>query len=215
VSIALLTSIYGNHDWLVDPPEQDGVVEYIAVVDDMQSGSCGMWTQVVEPRPHLHPRMAAKVAKCCPFDYTDADYALWIDGSARLRHKGVAEWAIGHLGADVPIAQFPHPERRDVTPEAYVSMGMSKYDGQRMIDQVEHYKKLGLPENFGLWATGFMAWNRTSAFPGAAWLDEQVKWSYQDQLSLPFVYWSGRTAPAEFLEGNLWSNPYVHFEGHR
>ena len=214
MTIAIITSIYGQHDWLVDPPEQDGVTEYIAVVDQPQSGSCGMWTQIVEPRPHLHPRMAAKVAKCCPELYTDADYTLWIDGSARLKHPGVAKWAVGHLTPGALSAQFPHPERIDITPEAYVSQGMSKYDGQDMIGQVEHYMKAGLPLNYGLWATGFIA-RPASASWGDCWLGEQTRWTYQDQLSLPYVMWLRKSTPAEFLEGNLWSNPHVHFEGHR
>jgi hypothetical protein len=218
MSIALITSIYGNHDWLVDPPEQDGVTEYIAVVDQPQSGSCGMWTQIVEPRPHLHPRMAAKVAKCRPDLYASADYSLWIDGSARLKHKGVAEWAVGHLTPGALSAQFPHPERIDIEPEAYVSQGMSKYDGQAMLEQVAHYRKEGLPLNYGLWATGFIARsNRTTSLSmwGRAWLEQQTRWTYQDQLSLPYVMWRHSATPAEFLEGNLWSNPHVHFEGHR
>lgn len=218
MTIAVITSIYGNHDWLVDPPEQDGVTEYIAVVDTPQSGSCGMWKQIVEPRPHLHPRMAAKVAKCMPHWYTRADYTLWIDGSARLKHKGVAEWAVSHLKADSLSAQYPHPERIDIDPEARVSEGMSKYDGQMMQEQVAHYMKAGLPLNYGLWATGIIARPSYSKLPvpwGSQWLTEQVCWTYQDQLSLPYVMWLNKTTPAEFLDGNLWSNPHLHFEGHR
>jgi len=213
MTIALITSIYGQHDYLTDPPEQEGVDEYIAVVDEPQSGACAMWRQIVEPRPHMHPRMAAKVAKCCPAWYTDAEYTIWIDGSARLKHGGVAEWAVGHLAKGAHAAQFQHPQRCDITPESIVSMGMSKYDGQACIEQAEFYKKQGLPENWGLFATGFIARPRWAGIQ-TAWLVEQMRWTYQDQISLPYVYWREARWPA-VLEGDLWSNPHVYFENHR
>jgi hypothetical protein len=215
MTVAVITSIYGNHDWLVDPIEQDGVDEYIAVVDQPQSGSCGMWRQIVEPRPHMHPRLAAKVAKCLPWRYTKATHTLWVDGSARFKHPGVAKWATEAIGDNL-VAQFRHPERHDIEPEAHVSSGMSKYDGQAMLEQVASYKKAGLPLNFGLWATGFMA---RCCHPhiiqvGYEWLEEQIIWTYQDQLSLPFVYWHQDLYPVQ-LEGDLWGNPHVYFEAHR
>jgi hypothetical protein len=211
VTIALVTSIYGNYDHLTDPPEQEGVIDYVAVVDEVKAGP-SLWRQIVEPRPHMHPRLAAKVAKCCPLLYTDADYTVWVDGSARLKHKGVAKWAVDQLGL-AHAAQFPHPDRIDIDPEAVVSMGMGKYNGQSCMDQAAYYKKQGLPQNFGLWATGFIARPRWAGMD-RRWLAEQIRWSYQDQISLPYVYWLTNGPPALLLEGNLWSNPHVYFDAH-
>jgi hypothetical protein len=211
VTIALVTSIYGNYDTLTDPPEQEGVTDYIAIVDQPHAGANGLWRQVVEPRPHMHPRLAAKVAKCCPGLYTDTDHTVWIDGSARLKHGGVAKWAVDSLGT-AHAAHFAHPDRDDIYPEAIVSMGMGKYQGQPIMAQVDHYRARGLPVSSGLWATGFIARPSWSGV-NVAWLSEQVRWSYQDQISLPYVYWQSFGWPIVF-DGNLWGNDHVYFEGH-
>lgn len=214
MSVALITSIYGHYDRLTDPPEQEGVDEYIAVVDRPHEGSV-MWRQIVEPRPHMHPRLAAKVAKCNPELYVDADYTVWVDGSARLKSTRVAQWAVAGLYAGT-TAQFRHPERLDVSAEAAVSRGMEKYFDQPVEAQAAHYKKEGLPDNWGLWATGFIVRARGSraAELGRRWLHEQIRWSYQDQVSQPYVLWANEFPPPDQLEGDLWGNPHVYFEGH-
>jgi hypothetical protein len=210
--IALVTSIYGDYDTLEDPPEQDGVDEYIAVVDRPYDG-CSLWRQVIEPRPHQHPRLAAKVAKCRPDLYTDAPFTVWIDGSARLRHQGVAFWAAAHLGE--PIAQFVHPERDDFHAEAEVSAGIEKYKGQTCLEQAGTYRKDGMPDKFGLWATGLIVRNH-QALPvrfGNQWLVEQLRWTYQDQISEPYLLWRNGIDVSP-LPGYLWNNDHVGFGAH-
>ena len=214
-TVALVTSIYGDYDHLVDPPKQHGVDDYVAVVDRFHDG-CSLWRQVVEPRPHLHPRMAAKVAKCLPWRYTDAETTIWVDGSARLLHEEVASWAIAHG----PFAQFRHPARDDILAEAHVSAGMRKYEGQPVVEQAVYYQSLGLPKNFGLWACGFIVRRnpltsraRLARF-GQEWLTEQMVWSWQDQISEPYLLWRQHYRPAD-LDGDLWGNPHVCFAGHR
>jgi len=211
VTVALVTSIFGDYDSLVDPPEQEGVDEYIAVVDRHHDG-CSRWRQIVEPRPYLHPRMAAKVAKCRPDLYTDADVTVWIDGGARLLHEGAIAWAVGHGGI---IAQFVHPERDDISAEADTSFPLRKYEGQQIIEQAAHYKKQGLPDHWGLWACGFIVRHTKSLGHrlGNYWLAEQLRWSWQDQISEPYLLWRNMLRPVP-LDGSLWSNPHVRFTGH-
>jgi TOD1/MUCI70, glycosyltransferase-like domain len=215
MSVALVTSIYGDYDELVDPPKQIGVDEYVAIVD-REYPSSSLWRQVIEPRPHMHPRLAAKVAKCLPWRYTDADVSVWVDGGARLKHEGVAEWAAEFA----PFAQFEHPERDDVTAEAEVSAGIEKYQHQPVLAQVAHYREQGMPQGFGLWATGMIVRERPSQARGRQvsfgrdWLTEQMVWSYQDQLSEPYLFWRAHFKP-NVLDGNLWNNPHIAFTGHR
>lgn len=213
MTLALVTSIYGDYDELVDPPVQDGVDDYVAVVDRHHPGT-RLWRQVIEPRTHMHPRLAAKVAKCRPDWYTDCGRTVWIDGGARLLHQGAAQWAAEHG----PFAQFVHPERQDIEAEAMVSAGMRKYADQPVLEQVAYYKKLGMPDNFGLWATGMIVRDNTFNSPGRLmgemWMAEQIRWTYQDQLSWPFLLWRSVFRPSP-LGGALWGNPHVQFTGHR
>ena len=152
--------------------------------------------------------MAAKVAKCCPWLYTDANTTVWMDGGARLQHPGAVEWAVAHG----QYAQWLHPERTDVTDEAKVSAELNKYRDQPVVEQAAWYHTDGLPDDWGLWACGFMV--RPRWWPLAEpWLVEQMRWSWQDQLSLPWLLWKLGIRPTP-LEGSLWNNPHVRFTGH-
>lgn len=213
MSIALVTSIYGDYDQLVDPPEQVGDVEYVAVVDRVHDG-VERWRQVVEVRDHIHPRLAAKVAKCRPDHYTDADVTVWVDGSVRVKTAGFARWAASYVHDD-EIAQFPHPDRHDVAAEANLSLQMPKYHGLPLRDQVAWYRAMGLPRPSGLWATGVIVRGQFDGFAefGDGWLAEQMRWSWQDQISEPWILDLFGLSPAP-LDGNLWRNEHVRFADH-
>lgn len=213
MTLALVSSVYGDYDDLEDPPLQDGVDDYVMVTDRFHP-QISLWRQVIEPRPHLHPRMAAKIAKCRPDRYTECERTVWVDAGARLMHQGAVRWAADHG----PFAQFVHPERSDITVEAEVSAGMRKYADQAVRDQAAHYKKRGLPDDFGLWATGMIVRDNTFNSPGRLmgdwWLLEQLRWTYQDQISWPYLLWKADIRPIP-LTGDLWGNPHIRFTGHR
>lgn len=213
MSIALITSLYGDLDELRDPPECAGVDDYIAVTD--RTHDVTRWRHVIEPRRHLSDRLASKIPKCIPHNYTACDFVVWVDASATIRDD-CAEWAVDQLDAR-ELAQFRHPERDDVGDEAKVSAGLRKYAGLMVEEQAAHYIAEGFPRHWGLWATGLMVRRRHawSTMFGKVWLAEQVRWSYQDQVSEPYVLWRmGQTRPVE-LDGSLWHDPHINFGGHR
>jgi hypothetical protein len=213
VSIALITSLYGDLDTLTDPPVMDGVDDYIAVTDRQRDA--GLWRQVIEPRRHLSDRLCSKIPKCLPHLYTNADYVVWIDASATVR-KDAAAWAVEHLGDKGKLAQFVHPERNCLGDEANVSATLKKYAGLMVEEQAAHYFKNGMPRNWGLWATGIMG-RRSGTWSevfGEWWLSQQVRWSYQDQVSQPYLLWVHKARPIA-LDGSLWHDPHVQFGGHR
>lgn len=217
-SVAVLTSIYGDYDLLTDPPEQSLPCEWVAVVDHPHKADG--WRQVVEPRPHMHPRLAAKVAKCLPNEYTDAEVTIWLDGSARILSRDFVAMCLEALG-DSKWAQWVHPERDCIYAEAEVSMRMLKYQGQPCREQVEHYRKQGHPDHGGLWATGCIVrcWGEPWCFHddhlfGERWLAEQMRWSYQDQLSEAYLIRELIPKPPAPLPQSLWRNEWVEFGHH-
>ncbi len=213
VSVALLTSLYGELDELLDPPEVVGVDDYILVTDRQRD--VRLWDQVIRPRRHMSNRLASKYPKCMPHRYTSCDVVIWVDASAIVRDD-IAEWAVDHLGPTDALAQFVHPERDCVEDEARVSAGMRKYEGLEVEKQAAHYIDNGLPRHWGLWATGLMVRRRHawSELFGKEWFAEQVRWSYQDQVSQPWVLWRmGKTRPVGF-NGSLWHDPHIRFRGH-
>jgi hypothetical protein len=213
-SVAVVTSIYGSYDSLNDQPAQSVPCEFVAVVDAPQPS--GTWGVVVEPRPHMHPRLAAKVAKCLPWRYApEVDVTIWIDGSATIISPDFVEMCLDCLDGEL-MAQWEHPERGCIYTEAAVSEMFGKYAGQNLTGQATHYKSKGHPDGWGLWATGCIVRQHDRhlhTLMGTLWLAEQMRWTYQDQISEPPVLRACDVRPAPLPEG-LWSNRWLSFGAH-
>jgi hypothetical protein len=211
--ITVVSACYGGYDGPAAPPVQDTDVRWVMVTD----GRCYVpppWEVIIEPRNHLHPRMAAKVPKCLPFEYADTDIAIWVDASAQIHREDFVSTCVAALG-DGEVAQWVHPQRDCIEPEADVSAGMAKYAGQPVQAQAAHYIKDGHPRWFGLWATGCMVWRRTKHHErvGQDWLREQTIWTYQDQLSWPVVV-RRNDLDLRYMPGNLWDRQLLTFRPH-
>jgi hypothetical protein len=213
VTVTVVSASYGSYDAPAAPPEQDTDVRWVMVND----GSVDVpdpWESVVEPRTHLHPRMAAKIPKCLPFRYADTEVAIWLDASAQVNRPDFVSTCVATLG-DGDVAQWRHPQRDCIEPEAGESAPMAKYDGQPVQEQAAAYLKEGHPKWFGLWATGCMAWRRVppAAGAGTMWLREQTIWTYQDQISWPVVV-RRCSLDVRLLPGSLWDHRLVTFRPH-
>lgn len=216
MKVAIVSSVYGDYDNLKEQPVHQTVAcEYVAVTDRPYESDT--WDVVVEPRPHLHPRMAAKVPKCLPWRYApQADVTIWIDGSATILSPDFVQTCLDCLGDDA-LAQWEHPERDCIYAEASVSRVFGKYEGQNLEGQADHYLRKGHPQAWGLWATGCIVRRRNNdlhVVMGQAWLAEQSRWTYQDQISEAPVLRACGVRPAPLPEG-LWSNRWLSFGGHQ
>lgn len=209
--VAVVSSVYGGYDVPVPPvPQEMPDVEWVLVTD--QAYELETWRTVVEPRPQLHPRLAAKVAKCRPDLYADADVHIWIDASFAIRRPDFVTWCLAHTIYGT-VAQIPHPDRKRIVDEADFSHGMPKYVGLPVREQAAHYVAAGYPDGWGLWATGLIVYEGRSPF-GDEWLREQMRWTYQDQVSQPPLLWQHDVRPVD-MGGGLLSNPYFQLRGHR
>lgn len=212
MTVAVITSIYGGYDWLKAPTEQSVPCEFVCVSD--QPLDAAGWTTVVEPRPNLNARTAAKVAKCVPSFYANTDVLIWVDGSATVGHTDFVAMCLDALG-DGQIAQWIHPERDCIYEETEVSKAYGKYGGQPLDAQADHYRKQNYPEHGGLWATGCIVSRNTSRIAefGTSWLTEQARWTFQDQISQPPLLRAMNMEPRPLPEG-LWANRWLGFGHH-
>lgn len=216
--ITVVSSCYGDYDDLRDPPPMDGV-DWVMVTDRHHPElSDGGWLQRVEPRPHLHPRMAAKYAKLFPWEYApQGNVIMWADASVQFtgRHlQGLADL----IGPVSKAFMWTHPWRDDFTAEAWASHEMPKYQDQNVLNQVAYYATQAMPADWGLWATGFAVYPNWSAridTINRAWMAEMVRWTYQDQLSLPYVTWRLGGRPEPIPVGWHLDNPWLTFLNHR
>lgn len=189
MKVAVLSACYGGYDHVDPVPEQDVDAEWIMVTDNPKLNAPG-WNVIVEPRSHMHPRLAAKVPKCDPWEYTDAYQTVWMDASCRLLVPDALNQLLHACGSHYQ-AQIVHPWRHDIVDEALASEGMPKYANQAVRDQAAYYVEQGHPPGWGLWATGLIVRNNVREIDmsavGREWLAEQVRWTYQDQISQPVV----------------------------
>lgn len=230
MKVAVVSSMYGRYDEIAPQIEQNldwasdaWSSDWVMVTDQLVAP--GPWRVVTEPRPQLHPRLAAKVAKCRPDWYADADVYVWIDASIEITSPDFLAWCVDHvMNVESPIAQIPHPERTRITDEADVSAGMAKYHDLPVRQQVRHYLAEGYPDGWGLWATGLIVRRRVRDASqhahrkldaiGDAWLAEQMRWTYQDQLSEAPLLHRADIRPSD-LDGYLWRHPKFRIRGHR
>lgn len=213
---AVITAIYDAYDTLKPVLPQDGLnVDWVLVTDDpsFRGGALG-WRAVYEPRPGVHPNRAAKRPKFLPWEYTDAPVSVWVDASFRVVSPSFATEALAM--AD-PIAQFGHPWRDCLFDEVTecIAIAKYKYPPGTLAGQAQRYRDAGHPEHWGLWATGVIARRHDDSRVkqlGHRWLEEVEQWSFQDQVSHPFVIREAGLRPTLFPGSHL-ANGWVAYEG--
>lgn len=120
-----------------------------------------------------------------------AEVSIWMDGSMEINCSGpeFVERNLQALAED-EWSLMTHPWRTCLFEEAvYSSTLIYRYDSDALIRQHDHYASLGHPVKWGLFATGHMVRRHTELVQRVShhWWEENVAWSHQDQVSLPFL----------------------------
>jgi hypothetical protein len=200
------TALFGGYDELPAQPRVPGV-PFVCFTDDRRLRAAGWDIRVRRPR-HPHPRMAAKWYKLLAHRaLPGVRHAIWIDACVRLCAPRSVDRLLAALGPS-GLALCRHPDRDNIYDEAEASLTLAKYDGLPIREQVEAYGREGLPDSHGLWAGTVLV--RDLSRPeirrlGRWWMRENLRWTYQDQLSLPYVLWRLDIAP-DPLPFPLWDN---------
>lgn len=186
--IALITSVYGAYDPVREYDPAWGFDDAVCVTDGVDAPG---WRVIIAPSDDP-PRLASKRAKMLPWEFTNCTAAVWVDASIEIINGAAfREWVSDLLGKrDFWVWQ--HPEgRTDIRQEGPVCWDWPKYRDYPIREQIAHYEVEGFPANWGLFACGVMAWRFTpeTMALGRAWLQEQCRWSIQDQISLPYLLW--------------------------
>lgn len=238
--VTILTAVMDNYDTLKPVCPQEGAdVEWVCLTDSKAlhdecepflNGDTGYgvyvnglrhptgWRIMYYPRHVIeHPNRAAKRPKVHPGMYTATGGSVWVDASFRVVSPRFAVEALAVANSTPSgIAQFVHPWRTCLYAEAVASMTLPKYAEERDViqQQATAYSDAGMPQDYGLWATGVIArWHRPDVLRwGDRWAKEIRTHSYQDQISHPFVCWSTGLRPAD-LPGTHFANDWVQYEG--
>jgi hypothetical protein len=196
------TAIFGGYDTLKPPPPQDEPCDFICFTDGEMPSPVGAWRVIRVKADHkVHPRIQAKQFKILSHNVSSdsryaplwirrgVDLSIWIDASLQITSSTFVTDMRNKLG-DGDWAMFVHPDRDCIYEEALVSVTMAKYQDVPILPQVETYRSV-VPPHGGLYACTVIVRREPSAERlkrvHMLWWEENIKWTYQDQLSLPFV----------------------------
>jgi hypothetical protein len=156
--------------------------------------------------------------------YFDYKYIIWIDASIMITNKNFVNDILTLLknNESEDFFIFEHCERDSIQLELLASMTLSKYSNQDMCSQVKSYYNSGYKS--GIYESGFFIYkvNYKTIIMMDDWWDEIQKYSYQCQLSLPYVLYKNDIKPfvlnePEFKkgvvcgEGSVWKNKLVGY----
>ncbi len=208
MKVALITAVYGDYDPVRSLPLDHGFDAAICVTDGKSEVGEG-WDVVVDPRPESD-RLAAKRPKMMPWLFTDCDAAVWLDASFEVTSGELRSWVDAHFVHD-DFVVWQHPEGRfDIRDEVEACWHFPKYQQFPLREQLQAYVDEGMPKHWGLFACGMIGWvftDTTMRF-GERWYEENVRWSVQDQVSLPFLLWDSGMRFG-LWQANEYENPYV------
>ncbi len=188
----IYTAIYGGFDKLIEQP--DIGVKYVCYTDDPNLKS-DCWGIRYEPLPY-DPILSAKYWKLI----TPFEESIWIDGNIEVRSGFVTA-----LTKRVDkIGFYPHPRRHTIREEIKVLQRSGRAEDSH--HQYTCYLKEGFVDN-RLYNGGIIVRFGKHLVFGKAWLDEVVRWTYRDQVSLPYVLWKTQTSMSkinlQMYAGNL------------
>ena len=235
MKVCVYSAIYGGYDELKRWPAQTVDTDFLCFMDTSPSGCTKGWNVIAATSRAEHPRMQAKFSKILShrvfpngmlawrYHRLDAqfrgrtryDILIWIDGSIQIRSSRFVEEFVSRIGPSGWV-MFKHPDRDCIYDELAVSLAMHKYRDQPLERQVASYRAEGYPAHRGLMACGLIG--RRANDPrheriNEAWWQENLRWSYQDQLSLPVVLWR-MGCSCETVAMNLWDNPWFDWIPH-
>ena len=232
--IAVITSIYGDYDNLKDQEnvlERD-LVDWYCFTDNSKIKSdfwkiCNVPYHIINTKNNndylkfknyynnikdhkIYNMMSAKYYKS-QMHHIDIlqnyDYYIWVDGSMFLRDNFIVN-IFKLIDQDYNLINFKHSVRNNIKDETNVSINMNKYKYQNILYQYNSYIEDKFPDNIGLFEkTIFIRKNNEimNDLFNLWWLNN-LEYSYQDQISYPYVLWKKNIKPDYIINENVFNN---------
>jgi hypothetical protein len=232
--IAVITSIYGNYDNLKthNIPGADQV-DWFCFTDNKNISS-NQWKIINTPyhlndpdsetykkyknfysnidknqKSNVYNMMCAKYYKMKAHHIDilqDYDYYVWIDGSIILRPDFIKN--VLKLCDNYNLINFKHSERNNIKDEYKLSITMIKYKDQDLTTQYKTYIDSGFKDDVGLFENTISIRKNTSIINKIydEWWIHNLKYSYQDQISYPYVLWKFNYKPDYIINENVFNN---------
>ncbi len=140
-------------------------------------------------------------------ELVDYDYFVWIDSSVYLR-DGFVDEVLKLINQGHKLISFAHSVRDNIKDEYNLSVQMEKYNSQDLLNQLNTYIDSGFPDNQGLYENTIMIKANNSEINKIFddWWIHNLKYSFQDQISWPYVLWTHETKPDYIIQLNVFDN---------
>lgn len=215
---AVYTSVCGGYDHHGAQLMMDGV-DYFYITDGASDPPLEIGWNIVHAKysDSLDNRRKAKIPKLNPHSINflnNYKYLIWIDGDMQIVSRNFVLGILSFLENGMVIS--PHFDQRSC---AYgeATIRPPKYAKEPLDEQVSFYRQEGFPENYGLYECGVMARDMSNSVVkkvGEMWLEQNLKWSYQDQVSLPYVLWKTKFQP-DILPISFRYMNWIHINAHK
>lgn len=187
IPLVIYSALYGGYE---EPKVQPDLgVPLVIYTDDPHLVAPG-WEVRHEPLHNVAgSMMRSRLWKCRPdLAVAEAEVTIWIDASMTVTRPDMAGELRSRLGGQDALF-MRHPWRDCIYDEVVAAAVAPKYRSQPMTAQVAEYRRHGHPTHGGLIACGMMVRrnNDQTRDLGDEWFQEQQRWSYMDQLSLPYL----------------------------
>lgn len=219
----ICTAVAGGYDICWKQPHIDGV-DYIFFTDGQSPNEIvSPWIPHLLPDSdaHLDSRRRSKRPKLNPHSIpilNNYKYLIWIDGEMSVQNVNFVPEILSYMKNGFVVS--PHPDALG-NPGRYCAYGEAtirppKYANEPLDEQCDFYRSEGFPENYGLYACGLSA--RDMSNPkvkevGELWLEQNLTWSYQDQVSFPYCLWKVGFEP-DTLPMTLYHSGWVSLNLH-
>lgn len=226
-TFAFYSALYGDYDEIKPAPRGEAYMYTDHQLDPLKpngwvcrQANLGIATLLGKPE-RTGPMLAHKFWKMTA-GRDEVDIACWMDASMTAQDWTLAAWVEDQL-ADNDLLLVRHPWRTCYAAEGEYSATLARYadEAPHILAQVEYYRSIGMPHDYGLAATGFHARRDTGNVRWLMnhWWQECITWSHQDQVSLPILLWLAEQEghPLE-ISWVSWDDVYaqrVHLGMHR
>lgn len=212
----ICTAVTGGYDYLIDSIEIEGV-DYIYFTDGQSPFPIqSPWTPMLLGDELLDNRRRSKRPKLNPHSIeilNNYKYLIWIDGDMGIVNPNFVEEIFSYMKNGFVIS--PHFDMRHC---AYgeATIRPPKYAKEPLDEQCDFYRSEGFPENYGLYECGVSLRDMTNPIVkelGELWYDQNMTWSYQDQVSLPYCLWKMQYTP-DILPASWRSMNWIYLSAH-
>ena len=136
------------------------------------------------------------------------EYIVWLDARVRVKNEFISliSSVIIH---DYKLVNFKHSKNSSIKEEVYESLSQERYVKQDVMGQYEEYRKDGYNDTV-LFENGVFIRKVNEEINDLfdEWWRHNVQYSFQDQISYPYVLWKHNQFPYT-ISKSIWKNNYT------